>query len=227
MNLIKKLYLFFFMAFFLTSCMNVESEYEVSKNGDIALSTQIDMSELANMLRAFSGGATSSGSNEIKKNLCEDILKEKETSEYVEDIVCESIWDYQARISGILPYKKNPTIMTVSGGVVLLIGSKLYFEDNKSSWDDTALYGIKIEQTFKFPYPIVFTQWWKKSWKNTIIFDYSSMKQMKKPLMVIASEVDKKSQSKNIREYRWLFQKKISKEKKSGTLRAFSLEGIY
>ncbi len=213
-----KKYFLCLLPILLTSCMIMESDNTVSSIGDITYNSVLDMSGMVAMMQTYASGSDSD--TDISKDLCIDFDKEK-TDLYYTWATCASLGDYRARIISILPKANNPGIYVSSGVIVYNVLLSKALDGNKSSVNtskpDMEMLGIKIEGTFKFPYPIVHADAWVRMGTDTVRINLLDKKVMKRnDLYIIARADGKKPTNKEILMYKQKIRQQLMKARISG-----------
>ncbi len=176
------------------------------------------MSGMVAMMQAFESGSESE--SDISKNLCVDFEKEN-TDLYYTWATCASLGDYRARIISTLPKANNPGIYVSSGVIAYNVLLSKALNRNKTGIDtstpDIEMLGIKIEGTFKFPYPIVHADAWVRIGTDTVRINLLDKKVMKRnDLYIIARADGKKPTNKEILKYKQKIRQQLMKARISG-----------
>ncbi len=205
----------------------MQSENTVSSIWDVTYYAVLDMSGMVTMLESFDTGSSS----DTPKNLCK-VFNDDEIGDFYTNSSCESLGDYRASIISTLPKDNNPGIYVWSGVIVynVLLSKTLGKDANNNSTDTVKMqdYGVKIDATFKFPYPIVYLDAGEKPSSNVVHLNMFDKKVMKRQELYIIARADGKKPTKiEITKYKQKVRQQIIKAKKSGKFKEFQeLSGL-
>lgn len=220
--------LFLLVPFFLTSCFSIESTNQVRQDGAISYDVVMDMSGMMDMMSSLSGSTSSDSTS--SKDLCKDFdTKMGSYMGFYQDISCQSLADYRARIASTLPIINNPGIFVGSGVVVFNpIWSnnikKTPVTKSSDMYDgmDAESAGMKIVGTFHFPYPVVYADAGKRTDASTVFLNMLDKKiAVKREIFIIARADGKKPTIKELNNYKRIIRNQLAKAKRSGKYEKF------
>lgn len=155
------------LPFLLTSCFSLDSIITIEETGMVRTENTIDISQMATMMQAFASGSTLSwsSSQSMNKNLCEDteFTSWFSSSSGITVLWCTSLGDYKARVSTEFQAKKNPSILFLSGWIVVI--DALYVSSNTSIWSP----GSNDDNSNQFPEDMSPEELWIRMTESIIV----------------------------------------------------------
>lgn len=229
MNKFFRLSGIFSLPFILTSCFSLDSIITIEDTGMVRTENTIDISQMAEMMQAFASGSSTSSSQSMKKNLCEDkeLTSWFSSSSGITVLWCTSLGDYKARVSTEFQAKKNPAILFLSGWIVVI--DALYVSSNASIWspgsnDDNSNQfpedmtpeelWIRMTESIIVPWKIAHKDGWILSSSQRVDINLADPKvAKKKELIIIATPSWKKLKPVEVAKYKRLLRNQVRNEK--------------